>query len=174
MPATAKGFRYPAGSEAASTLDTAIQNLAEDVDASPGIRSYTTAQRDALAADQKWVGRKIWNTTVGKHQNWDGATWIDEGGGSRALRTEVANYVAVDADSIILVDATGAARTITLPDAAGRTGKVYDIKKIDASANAVIIDGDGADTIDGAASASLTKQHESLTIVSDGANWRII
>lgn len=81
MPATTKGFRYPAGSEAAETLDTAIQNLAEDVDDSPGIKAYTTAQRDALAGGQLWAGRVIWNVTLGEIQQYDGAVWSELGGG---------------------------------------------------------------------------------------------
>jgi hypothetical protein len=39
---------------------------------------------------------------------------------------------------------------MTLPTAASSTGKVFYIKKIDSSANSVIIDGAGAETIDGA------------------------
>lgn len=76
MPTTAKGYRYPDGSVgAAADLDLFIQQLAEDVDASPGIRAYTQAQIDALPADQKWAGRIVWNVTAGVHQKWDGATW---------------------------------------------------------------------------------------------------
>lgn len=49
-----------------------------------------------------------------------------------------------------MVDATSGSLTMTLPTAASSTGKVFYIKKIDSSANSVIIDGAGAETIDGA------------------------
>lgn len=91
-----------------------------------------------------------------------------------AVLAVAANQVLTDAHDVVLVDASGGARTITLPDAAGRTGRVYYIKKVDATANAVIIDGDGADTVDGQATHSITTSLESRTVVSDGANWRII
>lgn len=91
-----------------------------------------------------------------------------------AVLAVAANQVLGAGHHVVLVDASGAARTITLPDAAGNTGRVYHVKKTDASSNAVIIDGDGADTIDGAATHSITTQYESRTVVSDGANWHVI
>lgn len=73
---TAKGYPYPEGTDPAENLDLYIQQLAEAVDASPGIKTYTTVQRDALAAPQKWAGRIIWNSDVGIHQRWTGAAWV--------------------------------------------------------------------------------------------------
>jgi len=46
--------------------------------------------------------------------------------------------------------------------------------KIDASANAVVIDGAGAETIDGAATQTLIAQYDSLHVVSSGAEWFIV
>jgi len=63
--------------------------------------------------------------------------------------------------------------TLTLPSAATTTGKVYTFKKADAGAGTVIIDGAGAETIDGAATYTMTTQYESVTLVSDGADWMI-
>lgn len=76
MPATAKGLRYP---EATDNNDVPLhlQQLAEDVDAIPGIRAYTQAQIDALPPEQMWDGRVVWNVTAGVHQKWDGATWSE-------------------------------------------------------------------------------------------------
>lgn len=72
------------------------------------------------------------------------------------------------------VNATDGAVTITLPAAAGCTGRRYDIKKVDSSANAVTIDGNGAETIDGAATKVLSTQYSSVTIISNGTNWWIV
>lgn len=109
-----------------------------------------------------------------------GKLWFDTAdtptpiGGVRDMRTETANYTAVLTDDVILVDASGGAVTITLPAAADRTGKQYDIKKIDSSGNAVTIDGDGSETIDDSLTNIIGAQYNSVTIVSDGTEWWII
>lgn len=97
------------------------------------------------------------------------------GGGARpAIATKTANYTATAADRTILVDATGGARTITLPAVATHAGQEYVIKKIDATANAVTIDGDGSDTIDGAATLVLAAQWDGATIQNDGSAWYVL
>ncbi len=84
------------------------------------------------------------------------------------------DYTLTDADYTCLVDATGGNRTITLPAAAGASGRIYVMKKIDASANKAILDGDGAETVDGAATMELLLQHESVMVQSDGTEWWIL
>lgn len=64
----------------------------------------------------------------------------------------------------ILVDASAGSRTITLPTANGLTGRIYIIKKMDSSANAVIIDGHLTETIDDAATRSITTQYDVIRI----------
>ncbi|MNT84089.1 hypothetical protein D3C72_2240570 [compost metagenome] len=73
----------------------------------------------------------------------------------------------------VLVDASAAARTITLPTAASSTRRIYTIKKIDASANTVTIDGNASEVIDGAATQVLATQWSALTIQSNGTSWFI-
>ena len=74
-------------------------------------------------------------------------------------------------NSIVLVNASGASRTVTLP--APTSGKIFNIKKTDSSVNTVVISPPSG-TIDGAASKSLVAQYDSLTITSDGTNFFII
>ncbi len=74
----------------------------------------------------------------------------------------------------ILVDASGANRTITLPTAASAKWREYVIKKTDASANTVTVDANGAETIDGALTQVLTTQYQFIVIQSDGSTWWII
>jgi len=74
----------------------------------------------------------------------------------------------------VLVDAVGANRTITLPAAASHEHRVYNIKKIDASANTVTIDGNGVETIDGAATVVISVQWDSYTLQCDSTGWFII
>lgn len=77
-------------------------------------------------------------------------------------------------DHVILADATAGDVTVTLPSASGVPGRVYIVKKTDSSGNGVIIDGQGAETIDGAATYTLTQQYEAITIVCDGTEWWIL
>lgn len=78
-------------------------------------------------------------------------------------------------DDTCLADATSTAFTVTLPAASGNGGKKFTIKKIDSTSNIVTIARAGSDTIDGATSALLSLQYESVTLVSDGsAAWYII
>jgi hypothetical protein len=92
----------------------------------------------------------------------------------------VANIVTVttnknaDAETIILVDATSGAITITLPAALGYINKVYTIKKIDSSKNSVIVDGNGTETIDNNQTVTIGFQYTALQIVSNGLAWYII
>lgn len=89
-------------------------------------------------------------------------------------------YQAVNANTTldatfhkVSVDASGGNITIALPPAASRTGREYFIKKVDASANTVTIDGDGAETIDGAATKVISNQNTSVTVGSTGSSWLI-
>ncbi len=87
---------------------------------------------------------------------------------------KTAAYTLTDQDYFVECDATGAAFTVTLPAAVLYKGKAFIIKKADASANAVTIDGNGAETIDGAATVALAVQYESRTVLSNGVSWHII
>ena len=75
---------------------------------------------------------------------------------------------------LVKVDATAGATTVNLPAAASSANRIINIKKIDASANTVTVDGNGAETIDGGATAVLTVQWECITIMCDGAQWLIL
>lgn len=80
-------------------------------------------------------------------------------------------YTVIES-SIILADATGGAFTVTLPSP--DTGIQVDIKKIDATANGITVDGLGADTIDGSLTMFLPSQYDSMALVADGEKWLII
>lgn len=87
--------------------------------------------------------------------------------------------VTLDASvGIYYIDATLGSITVNLPAAAGSlvAGRVYTILKTDASANTVTIDGNAAETIDGAATVVLGGNvgRSRLTITCDGTNWRIL
>ncbi len=74
----------------------------------------------------------------------------------------------------VLVTCSGANITITLPAAATCDGRVYNIKKVDATAFNVIVDANGAELIDGVATQTITAQWDNLMIQSNGTSWFIL
>lgn len=87
----------------------------------------------------------------------------------------VTSAVSVDGTyGFYLCNATSGAITVSLPPAAAYSGYRFYIKKVDATANTVTIDGDGAETIDGAATQVIAVPMLCLTVVSDGSNWWIV
>jgi len=87
---------------------------------------------------------------------------------------KTADYTASALNSVILCNAVGGSMTITLPTAVGVEGKYYTIKKIDASAYTVTLDGAGTETIDGETTQIIANQYVSITVVSNDSNWLII
>lgn len=90
-----------------------------------------------------------------------------------SVTSKTANYTIGSSDDLILGDATGGAFTLTLPTAVGATGKVYRIKKIDASINAVNIATTSAQTIDGLTSLVMGSRYDDIELISDNANWQV-
>jgi hypothetical protein len=72
-----------------------------------------------------------------------------------------------------LADCTSGNLTLSLPEN-DTAGKIVVVKRIDSSANNVIISRTGSDTIDGSTEFRLYHIYETLTVVSNGANWYII
>lgn len=76
---------------------------------------------------------------------------------------------------VYLVDATGGAVVVELPDPAtnddAADGRSVWVMKVDASGNAVTLDPEGAITINGGATLALSSQWSAALVVSDGTNW---
>ena len=87
--------------------------------------------------------------------------------------TKTTNYAALQTDSVILANASGGSITITLPSAIGAS-KPLTIKRINAGANAVTINTVLSQTFDGSTTGSINVENQSLTFVSNNANWFII
>lgn len=75
---------------------------------------------------------------------------------------------------LVKADATGGPITITLYSAVGNATRRIDIPKLDPTLNVVTINTTGGQTIDGASSIGIYTQFDSLTFISDNANWIII
>ncbi|MDF1702395.1 MAG: hypothetical protein P1V36_14695, partial [Planctomycetota bacterium] len=92
----------------------------------------------------------------------------------RTTRDISSSTTLLASDSILMVDASGGAVTVTLPNVSSATDLQLDIKKVDSSANAVTIDGFSTQTIDGSTTQTLNTQYDSLTVICDGTEWWII
>jgi hypothetical protein len=86
------------------------------------------------------------------------------------MQPKTGNYTAAVGDFVI-GDATGGGFTVTLPDA--NTGELVAVKKADASANAITVVGQGGDTIDGDADATIIEKNAGAIFIRDGSNWLI-
>ena len=103
------------------------------------------------------------------------ADYLAGGGATRgAIRTITATGSIVSGDYAILANSTSGAITINLPTAAILAGRIFVFKRVNAGANNVVIDPAASETIDGAATYTLSAQWASVTIISDGTNWFII
>ena len=92
-----------------------------------------------------------------------------------------ASYNVLASDSVIFVNNFGTSNvTITLLSALlVRDGLQLDIKKLGASAvdglrDNVIVYANGTETIDGNPSITITDQNQSIRLISDGSNWKIL
>lgn len=112
-----------------------------------------------------------------------GGTAIASGGnlspaGQRGGGTLFYTPTAVDLPTVTpfmdVIDITASGKTVTLPTAVGITGKVYTVKLSAAAVSTGTVDTTGGQTIDGAASYSLSASKKFVTVISNGANWLII
>lgn len=82
---------------------------------------------------------------------------------------KTSNYTLLSSDEYIPVNATSGTITISIPSASGNAGKRWIIVKADSSTNSVIIKPDGSETINGAATYSLSAQYDFVEIMSNGS-----
>ena len=89
--------------------------------------------------------------------------------------SKTAHYTISETESNIFVacNATSGAMTITLRAASGLAGYVVAVKKTDSSANAVTVDPNASEQVDGATTQVISAQYTSLSLVCDGSNWHI-
>lgn len=89
-------------------------------------------------------------------------------------RTLLAAGTLNAADGVVLANATAGAMTVTAMLADEAIGKVVRVKKVDASANNVLVKAAGADTFEGVTTITLAAQYASVVLYSSGAStwWR--
>lgn len=96
-------------------------------------------------------------------------------GGVVPVEMVSADYTVLGTDRVILVNATSAPVTISIPTGQV-TGTIFEVKDRfgAATTNNIIITSVGSETFDGQASVTLTTNYQSITLVSDGTNWSLI
>jgi len=74
-------------------------------------------------------------------------------------------------DEVILANAVSASMSVVLPELSKARGRWLYVKKVDASANAVTIDGFDSETIDGATTLTTTTQYDSWRLFAGDTEW---
>lgn len=94
----------------------------------------------------------------------------------KSVRAISADDNALSTDDVITVDVTGGTVTVTLPPVSGLDGKELILKKSVNSANLLVADGNGVETVDGAASQSSNQPWGYLHLICDesNSNWLVI
>lgn len=90
-----------------------------------------------------------------------------------AAPTKSEDFTANVSYTTYILDTASVSVTATLPPAASFPGRRWTFKKSSAS-NSAIVDGDGAETIDGSANYTMTANHASVTVESDGTGWLVV
>ncbi len=94
-----------------------------------------------------------------------------------AVTTQTSAYAVASTADVVLVNPSGGAFDVTLPNANLIVGRRVQVKRINTSANVVTVKSAGG-TIDNVAAATgialAGGTYNSITVVSDGANWWII
>ncbi len=139
-----------------------------------GTSTFTTAIKSAATAS--------WTLNLPVTAGTSGYTLITDGSGNTswapgipAVSAKTTTYPATTSDSVILCSAS--AFTVTLPTAVGISGKQYFIQKTDSTlANIITVATTSSQTIGNPTQTTYTlaTQGESISVVSDNANWQII
>jgi hypothetical protein len=98
---------------------------------------------------------------------------VGGGGGGLTVVVVTATSATAAAAQATMVDDDTAAGVVTITLPAGSANDQQVIKKLGTTAD-VIVDGDSAETIDGAATFTLTAQYASLSLIWNGTEWSII
>ena len=156
--------------------DTHDQDIATAINACLKKDGGNTASGDLPLGNNKITG--LGNPTSDQ----DAATQISSekaiGGRGTDAKTDTDSPVTVavgDEGKVFTADATSGAITFNLP-AAASAGDKWAVRfiKIDSSANAITLDGNASETINGAATWTLSNQWDVATLRCDGSNFHVV
>lgn len=143
-----------------SGLSFAAGDLTLDLDTDPGL---------VLGAGGVAVQLDGTSLTLGA----SGLSVTDRAGRQSVTAVQTGAYTAAWGETV-RADPSGGGFTVTLPTAAGNAGRRITVKNTTSSTNAITIDADGSETIDGAADATISTANGSLTFESDGTNVMVV
>ena len=144
-------------------VDTGVGKVIIDGEGAETVEGATT---------QNLIGKDEWVDLHAGASDWE----ITARGGHGLVET-AGNYTVLDVmgdETVVAVTSGGSDRTITLPTLADNFGKKVTVTKGDSGVGAVIIDGEGAETIVGKTTIEMTAQYESVTLVADSNEWLIV
>lgn len=136
--------------------------------------SATDGERGALyMRDATSLGELFIKNDTGSSTDW---TKFPVTVPNKNVSTETTTATIGSTDDVVLASSAGGAYSLTLPAvSAGDIGKVIEIKKTTTDFDAITIDGDGADTIDGSATTAIHTIGETLKIIlATATNWEIL
>lgn len=120
--------------------------------------------------------------TIGPESVVDGNVAVFDGPSGKVLKdggvglgilvvtTITGDLTLTAAHTVVLCDTTTGAFNVTLPAAADNVGRLYFIKNIGSTGNAVTIVGN----IDDSSSKILASRYAALTLVADATGWHIL
>jgi hypothetical protein len=112
--------------------------------------------------------------------NADATTTLHVNGSISARQISVTSTYTMDPagkppDFAVFGNASSKAFTVTLPAADSADGRIVLIKKTDSTANAVTVSAASGDSIEGKSTKVLSKQYDSLELISNGAHeWFLV
>jgi hypothetical protein len=122
------------------------------------------------------IGLIVYDTYYGMFRGYTHAGRWAKLSNEKSVRAVSGSNDVLSTDDVIVANAATGALTLTLPSAVTVPGKELLLKKSDSGSNTVAIATTGAQTIDGLAASNwvLRRQNDSLSIMSDGANWLVL
>lgn len=153
------------------TLTTPLSSSYQDFTeiAAPGTPASNTS-RLYVKSDGKFYSKDDAGVEVGPFGS--------AGGAESAVTITNADYTVTDVDgyTLILMSTGNTNRTVTLPTVSDNSSRQIKIKKVDSGTGQVIVDGEGAETIDGATTYTMYVQYDEITIQANnpGTTWNII
>jgi hypothetical protein len=146
------------------------QVLADQDASSSAANRFATLDGEDLTIESGQAARLRYDATTSRWRVMSTTAAVAAGG-----VTAISSNTTVTADQdrvTFLCDASGGAFTLTLPPAAtADNGFEVTLVKDGTDVNAVTLDGDGSETIDGAATRALSLPGARVTVISDGSNW---
>jgi hypothetical protein len=102
-----------------------------------------------------------------------GAPGADAAGGPININTYTGLYTVLLTNCFLKANCASGPVTFTLPAASSAAGRIFYFNKIDSTTNAMIINPNGSDLIDGANTLTTTVQYTAYSLISDGSTWSI-